>query len=135
MTKTSPDPTPASLIDARIESLGDWRGAVLAHMRALIKKADPDIVEAVKWRKPTNPAGVPVWEHDGIVCTGETYKDKVKLTFAKGAGVDDPAGLFNASLEGKTRRAIDIREGETLDEKAFMALIRAAVSLNAKQLP
>lgn len=125
-------PSPEALIDARIESLGDWRGAVLARVRALIKKADPEMVEAVKWRKPTNPAGVPVWEHDGIVCTGETYKDKVKLTFARGAAVDDPSGLFNASLEGKARRAIDIREGETLDEEAFKALIRAAVAVNRK---
>jgi hypothetical protein len=121
---------PSALIDARIAALGDWRGETLARMRKLIKQADPKVVEAVKWRKPSNPNGVPVWEHDGIICTGETYKSYVKLTFAKGAALEDPAGLFNASLEGNTRRAIDIREGDRIDEKAFKALIRAAVALN-----
>jgi len=116
--------TAAALIDARIEELGDWRGETLARVRALVKQADPEVVEEWKWR------GVPVWSHDGIVCTGETYKSVVKLTFAKGAALEDPAGLFNASLEGNTRRAIDIREGETLDEEALQALIRAAVALN-----
>lgn len=136
MTKTpnhSQDPDPEALIDAKIESLSDWRGETLAHLRSLIKKADPDIVEAVKWQKPSNPSGVPVWEHDGVVCTGETYRDKVKLTFAKGAALDDPSGLFNSSLDGNVRRAIDIREGEKLDEEAFKALIRAAVALNASR--
>jgi hypothetical protein len=112
------------LIDARIKELGDWRGAALARVRSLIKQADPDVVEEWKWR------GVPVWSHGGIVCTGETYKAIVKLTFAKGASLPDPKGLFNASLEGNTRRAIDIREGEDIDEKAFKALIGAAVKLN-----
>lgn len=123
--------SPASLIDSRIDKLGDWRGEVLARVRALIKEADPDIVEEVKWRKPSNPLGVPVWEHAGIICTGEIYKDKVKLTFARGASLKDPAGVFNSSLEGSTRRAIDIREGGKIDEKAFKALVRAAVALNA----
>jgi hypothetical protein len=116
--------TPAQLIDARIKELGDWRGEMLSRIRALIKQADPDVVEEWKWR------GVPVWSHEGILCTGETYKAVVKLTFAKGASLKDPSGLFNASLEGNTRRAIDIHEGEAIDEHAFMALIRAAVSLN-----
>ena len=107
------EPSPASLIDARIAALGDWRGEALARIRALIKDADPDIVEAVKWIKPSNAMGVPVWEHDGIVCTGETYKDKVKLTFARGAALKDPSRLFNASLDAGTRRAIDIREGDS----------------------
>jgi hypothetical protein len=122
--------SPARLIDARIKAMGDWRGATLARMRALIKAADPDIVEEVKWRKPSNPNGVPVWEHDGIVCTGETYKAAVKLTFANGAALLDPDGVFNASLDGNQRRAIDIHEGETIDEKAFKALVRAAVAHN-----
>jgi hypothetical protein len=122
--------SPSQLIDARISALAGWRGETLAEVRALIKEADPEIVEAVKWRKPSNPMGVPVWEHDGIICTGETYKDKVKLTFARGASLDDPSGLFNASLEGNARRAIDIHEGGRIDEKAFKALIRAAVALN-----
>jgi hypothetical protein len=108
----------------------DWRGAALAQMRALIRQADPEIVETVKWKKPSNPAGVPVWEHTGIVCTGETYKDKVKLTFAKGASLEDPSGLFNSSLDGNTRRAIDIREGDEIGEAAFKALVKAAVALN-----
>jgi len=123
--------SPAQLIDARIAALGDWRGETLARVRALIKEADPDVVEAVKWRKPSNAMlGVPVWEHHGIICTGETYKTAVKLTFAKGASLKDPAGLFNASLEGGTRRAIDLHEGDRIDDKAFKALVRAAVALN-----
>jgi hypothetical protein len=117
-------------IDEKLRSLGDWRGAMLARLRRLIREADPEVVEAVKWRKPSNPLGVPVWEHDGIICTGETYKDKVKLTFAKGASLDDPSGLFNSSLDGGTRRAIDFREGEEVDEPAFKALIREAVARN-----
>ena len=117
-------------IDAKIAALGDWRGDTLARIRTLIKQADPEVIEEVKWRKPLNPSGVPVWSHDGIICTGETYRDKVKMTFAHGAALDDPAGLFNSSLEGNTRRAIDFREGDTIDEKAFNALIRQAVALN-----
>jgi hypothetical protein len=128
--KTASKASPSHLIDTRIASLADWRGAALARIRALIKQADPEVVEAVKWRKPSNPHGVPVWEHGGIICTGETYKSYVKLTFAKGAALEDPAGLFNASLEGNARRAIDIREGDRIDERAFKALIRAAVALN-----
>ena len=124
------DPSPARLIDARIAALGDWRGETLARVRALIKEADPEIVEAVKWRKPSNPKGVPMWERAGIICTGETYKDKVKLTFAKGAALDDPKGLFNSSLDGNQRRAIDFHEGDRIDEKALKALIRAAAALN-----
>ena len=116
-------------IDARIEELGDWRGETLSRLRALIKQADPDVVEEWKWRKATNP-GVPVWSHDGIICTGETYKSVVKLTFFKGASLDDPSGLFSSSLEGNTRRAIDVHEDEEIDEQAFVALIQAAVSLN-----
>ena len=122
--------SPSELIDAKIAALEDWRGAALARVRALIREADPGVVEAVKWRKPTNPAGVPVWEHDGMLCTGEIYRDKVKLTFAKGAALGDPARLFNASLDGNTRRAIDIREGDGIDEEAFKALVREAVALN-----
>ena len=115
----------------RAEEQGDWRAQTLARVRALIKEADPEIVEEVKWRKPSNGMrGVPVWEHGGIICTGETYKSAVKLTFAKGASLPDPTGLFNSSLEGNTRRAIDIHEGEAIDEKALKALIRAAVALN-----
>jgi hypothetical protein len=125
--------SPAQLIDARIEQLGDWRGKTLARVRTLIKQADPEMVEEVKWRKPSNLLGVPVWEHDGIVCTGETYKDKVKLTFAHGAALDDPAGLFNSSLEGNTRRAIDLHDGESINEEAFKALVRAAVALNSSR--
>ena len=123
--------SPSRLIDARIKKLGDWRGQTLARVRSLIKEADPDVVEEVKWRKPSNAMlGVPVWEHDGIICTGETYKEVVKMTFARGAALEDPAGLFNSSLEGNTRRAIDIREGDKIDDKALRALIRAAVTLN-----
>src|SRR5438094_7843529 len=121
---------PASeLISKRIAELGDWRGETLSRMRKLIKEADPDVVEEWKWKKLTNP-GTPVWSHDGIICTGESYKQVVKLTFARGASLADPHGLFNASLEGNTRRAIDIREGETLDADAFKELIRAAVAAN-----
>ena len=116
--------SPSQLIDARIEELGDWRGELLGRLRALVKEVDPDVVEEWKWR------GVPVWYHDGIICTGETYKTIVKMTFFKGAALDDPSGLFNSSLEGNTRRAIDFQEGEKIDEKALKALIRAAVSLN-----
>ena len=135
--KNSDSPDGSRLIDARIEELSDWRGKTLARVRALIRQADPHVVEDVKWRKPSNPAGVPVWSHPaeggrggGIICTGETYKGKVKLTFAKGAALEDPAGVFNASLEGNARRAIDFHEGDTIDEKAFKALIRAAVALS-----
>ena len=117
------------LISQRIAELGDWRGDTLSRMRALIKQADPDVVEEWKWAKATSP-GTPVWSHDGIICTGESYKSVVKLTFAKGASLKDPSGLFNSSLDGKVRRAIDIREGEAIDKDAFRALIRAAVSLN-----
>lgn len=120
----SADNSPSQLIDARISELGDWRGKTLSHVRALIKQADPEVVEEWKWR------GVPVWSHAGIICTGETYKNVVKVTFAKGASLQDPSGLFNSSLEGNTRRAIDIREGEDIDENAFKALIRAAAALN-----
>ncbi|HVY43111.1 MAG TPA: DUF1801 domain-containing protein [Hyphomicrobiaceae bacterium] len=134
-SKTDPDqpkpaPSPSQLIDARIEALGDWRGETLARVRALIKEADPDVIEEVKWRKPSNPLGVPVWEHAGLICTGETYKDKVKLTFAKGAALPDPSGLFNSSLDGNVRRAIDFHEGDKIDEKALKALVRAAVARN-----
>lgn len=125
--------SPSHLIDARIKELGDWRGETLARVRKLVKEADPEVVEEVKWRKPSNPAGVPVWEHAGIMCTGETYKNAVKLTFAKGAALEDPQGLFNASLEGNMRRAIDIHEGDKIDEKALKALIRAAVALNTRR--
>lgn len=117
-------------IDARIAVLGDWRGETLARVRGLIREADPEAVETVKWRKPSNPEGVPVWEHSGILCTGETFRDKVKLTFAEGASLEDPSGLFNASLEAGVRRAIDIREGEEVDAEAFRALIGAAVAFN-----
>lgn len=118
-------------VDSKIAALGDWRGETLARLRALIREADPDVGEAVKWRKPSNPAGVPVWEHGGLLCTGETYRDKVKLTFARGAALDDPTGLFNSSLDGNTRRAIDIGEGDSIDEEAFKALVRAAVEANS----
>lgn len=122
--------SPSQLIDARIKELNDWRGETLARIRLLIKQADPDVVEEVKWRKASNPSGVPVWSHAGMICTGETYKDVVKMTFAQGAALPDPSGLFNSSLEGNTRRAIDFHEGDKLDEKALRALIRAAVALN-----
>jgi hypothetical protein len=121
-------------IDDRIAELGDWRGAMLGRLRALIKEADPQVVEEIKWRKPSSPSGVPVWSHDGMICTGETYKDKVKLTFARGAALEDPSKMFNSSLDGATRRAIDIREGDRVDDEAFKALVREAVTLNqAKQ--
>lgn len=123
MTKTA-SASPSSLIDARIEELGDWRGATLAHVRALIKAAVPDVTEEWKWR------GVPVWEHNGIICTGESYKNAIKLTFAKGAALDDPAGLFNASLDGNVRRAIDLHDGDPINETAFKGLVRAAAALN-----
>lgn len=126
---------PSSLIDARIAALGDWRGETLAKARALIRAADPKIVEGVKWRKPSNPSGMPVWEHNGIICTGETYRDKVKLTFANGAALDDPKRLFNSSLDGNTRRAIDLREGEAIDGEALKALVRAAAAFNAAKAP
>ena len=123
--------SPSRLIDARIKEPSDWRGETLARIRMLIKQADPEVVEEVKWRKPSNSmAGVPVWSHNGMICTGETYKSVVKLTFAKGASLPDPSGLFNSSLEGNTRRAIDFHEGDQIDEKALQALIRAAVALN-----
>lgn len=127
-----PDENPSDLIDAKISSLGDWRGETLARMRALIHEAAPDVVETVKWRKPSNPKGVPVWEHGGILCTGETYRDKVKLTFARGASLPDPSGLFNASLNAGARRAIDVREGEAPDPAAFRALVAAAAAANGK---
>ena len=124
MSKSGPGKSPSELIDGRIAELGDWRGEMLGRLRALIKEADPEVVETWKWR------GVPVWEHEGMICTGETYKAVVKLTFAKGAALDDPARLFNSSLDGNVRRAIDFHEGDKIDEKAFKALIRAAVGLN-----
>ena len=122
--------TPSRLVDARIEELGDWRGEMLSRLRALIKQADPEVVEEIKWRKPSNPAGVPVWSHDGIICTGETYKKHVRLTFANGASLKDPKGVFNDSLEGNALRAIVIHEGDAIDENAFKALLREAVSYN-----
>src|SRR3954454_15655284 len=131
MTKSSAqkDETPSQLIDTRIDELGDWRGKTLSRVRALIKRADPEVVEEWKWRKATNP-GVPVWSHQGGICTGETYKSVVKLTFFKGASLDERAGLFNSSLDGKVRRAIDFKEDDEIDERAFVTLIRDAVSLN-----
>ena len=122
--------SPSQLIDARIKELSDWRGETLARIRILIKQADPEVIEEVKWRKPSNPAGVSVWSHAGMICTGETYKNVVKMTFAKGASLEDPSGLFNSSLEGNTRRAIDFHQGDKIDEKALQSLIRAAVALN-----
>jgi hypothetical protein len=124
VTEADKDPNPSELIDARIEELGDWRGTLLGRLRALVKEADPDVVEEWKWR------GVPVWSHDGIICTGETYKTIVKMTFAHGASLDDPSGLFNSSLEGNTRRAIDFREGDDVDAEALKALVRTAVGRN-----
>jgi hypothetical protein len=126
---TSPGPSASELISKRIADLGDWRGETLRHMRQLIQEADPDVVEEWKWVKPSNP-GTPVWSHDGILCTGESYKAVVKLTFMKGASLKDPARLFNSSLEGNTRRAIDLHEGEKIDASAFKALVRQAVALN-----
>jgi hypothetical protein len=128
MTKSAGEKSPSQQIDARIKELGDWRGETLARLRALVKEADPEVVETWKWR------GVPVWEHDGILCTGETYKAVVKMTFAKGASLEDPKGLFNSSLEGNTRRAIDFREGEKINAAALKALIRAAVAMNAAKM-
>ena len=130
-TATTTDESPSRLIDARIRELNDWRGKTLSRVRALIKQADPEVVEEWKWVKPTNP-GTPVWSHGGIVCTGETYRDAVKMTFARGAALKDPSGLFNSSLDGNTRRAIDIHEGDTVDEAALKDLVRAAVALNLK---
>jgi hypothetical protein len=127
MSKSATKVSPSRLIDGRIKELGDWRGEMLARIRRLIKEADPEVVETWKWR------GVPVWEHDGIICTGETYKAVVKMTFAKGASLEDPARLFNSSLEGNARRAIDFHEGDKIDEKALKALIRAAVALNTSK--
>lgn len=135
-TSKSPSPkgeAPSQLIDARIKELDDWRGETLSQLRDLIKQADPAVVEELKWKKPTNP-GVPVWSHDGIICTGEMYKNTVKLTFAKGAQLKDPKKLFNASLEGNARRAIDFHEGDTVDEAAFKTLIREAVDLNMSKV-
>ncbi|HEY4113637.1 MAG TPA: DUF1801 domain-containing protein [Rhizomicrobium sp.] len=130
-TSASNEPdSPSKLIDAKIAKLGDWRADMLKRLRALIHEADPDVVETLKWAKAANPMGVPVFEHDGILCTGEIYKDKVKLTFAQGAALADPAHLFNSSLDGNVRRAIDFHEGDKINEKAFKALIRAAVKLN-----
>jgi hypothetical protein len=130
----SPEPeseTPSELIDAKIKELGDWRGETLSRVRGLTKQAVPEVLEEIKWRKASNPLGVPVWSHEGIMLTGETYEDKVKLTFAKGASLEDPAGLFNSSLEGKARRAIDLHEGDSVDEEAFKALVRSAAELNS----
>ena len=130
--KSDPQNVEASsrLIDAKIEHLGDWRGQMLARLRALIKETDPELIEECKWIKPSNPWGVAVWSHSGIICTGETYKSAVKLTFAQGAALNDPAGLFNSSLDGNVRRAIDFHEGDKVNEKALKALIRAAIALN-----
>lgn len=133
MSKAEMEMSPSQLIDAKIKGLGGWRGNTLTLVRKLIREADPAVVEAVKWRKPTNLLGVPVWEHAGIICTGETYKSAVKLTFARGASLEDPAGLFNASLDGNMRRAIDLHEDDDLDAEAFKALIRAAVALNVSK--
>ena len=123
-SESQKDQSPSQLIDARIKELGDWRGETLGRLRSLVKEAEPEVVEEWKWR------GVPVWYHDGMICTGETYKNIVKMTFAKGAALEDPSGLFNSSLEGNTRRAIDFHEGEKIDERAFKALLRAAVNVN-----
>ena len=127
---TTEDGNGSTLLDAKIAELHDWRGVLLKRLRGLIHEADPEVIEEVKWRKPSTPSGVPVWSDQGMICTGETYKDKVKLTFARGAALDDLLGLFNSSLDGGTRRAIDFREGDVIDEAAFKALIRAAVELN-----
>lgn len=126
--------TPSDLIDAKLAGLGDWRGETLARIRKLICEAGPEVTETVKWRKPSNPNGVPVWEHAGILCTGEVYRDYVKLTFARGAALPDPAGLFNAGFGGNTRRAIDLREEEAIDEAAFKALVREAVAANVSKM-
>jgi hypothetical protein len=132
MNDASEEKSASALVDERIEELGDWRGQTLARVRGLIKQAEPDVVEEVKWRKPSSPLGVPVWSREGIICTGETYKDKVKFTFAKGASLEDPSKLFNSSLEGNVRRAIDIHEGDEIDEAALKGLIGEAVALNAE---
>ena len=134
MTKSAPKQSGSASeqIDARIRDLGDWRGEMLARVRALVREADPDVVEEWKWAKATSP-GTPVWSHDGIICTGETYKSVVKMTFARGASLADPSGLFNSSLEGNVRRAIDLREGDVVDEKALKALVREAVALNTSR--
>jgi hypothetical protein len=126
-SESAQEKSPSQMIDARIAELGDWRGKMLARLRAVIRKADPEVIEEWKWR------GVPVWEHDGIICTGETYKSVVKMTFAKGASLEDPSGLFNSSLDGNTRRAIDFHESDKVDEKALQALIRAAIALNTSK--
>jgi hypothetical protein len=123
----------SQLIDAKIQHLADWRGEMLVRLRALIKQADPEVIEECKWIKPSNPWGVAVWSRDGIICTGETYKSAVKLTFAKGAALDDPSGLFNSSLEGNVRRAIDFHEGDKVNEKALKALIRSAIAMNTSK--
>jgi hypothetical protein len=127
VSESTPHESASELIDARIRELGDWRGEMLSRLRALVREADPDVVEEWKWR------GTPVWSHDGMICTGETYKSVVKMTFAKGASLEDPAGLFNSSLEGNVRRAIDFREGEEIDEEALKGLVRAAVALNTSR--
>lgn len=129
--KATPE-SESELVDAIVEDLAGWRGELLSRLRDLIKQAVPDVVEEVKWRKASNPLGVPVWSHEGIICTGESYKDKVKLTFAKGASVEDPSGLFNASMDAKERRAIDLHQGDELDEGAFKALVRNAAELNGR---
>lgn len=131
MSAESEPETSSELVDALIAEIDDWRGKMLSRIRGLTKQAVPDVVEEIKWRKPSNPSGVPVWSHDGVLFTGEPYKGKVKLTFAKGASLEDPAGLFNASLEAKVSRAIDLHEGDTVDAEAFKALVRAAAGLNA----
>ncbi|MEY2442963.1 MAG: hypothetical protein QOJ46_2389 [bacterium] len=131
MSEDATPESPSATIDAIVEQLDDWRGELLSEIRDLIRQAEPDVVEEIKWRKPSNPLGVPVWTRDGIICTGETYKDKVKVTFAKGASLEDAAGLFNASLDAKVRRVIDFGEGDGIDEEAFKALVRAAAKLNA----
>lgn len=130
MATATKDEDASELINERITELGGWRGEMLGKLRALIRDADPEVVEEVKWRKPSNPLGVPTWSHAGIICTGETYKDKVKLTFANGASLEDPSQLFNSSLDGNTRRAIDFQEGAKVDESAFKALVKAAVAFN-----
>jgi len=129
MSEDTTGESPSETVGAIIEELDDWRGRRLSLLRDLIRQAEPDVVEEIKWRKPSNPLGVPVWSRGGIICTGETYRDKLKLTFARGASIEDPAGLFNSSLDGKVRRAIDLREGDEIDAVAFKALIRAAVNL------
>jgi hypothetical protein len=130
VTVTMTEPSPSQRIDQKIASLGDWRGAMMAHLRNIILSAHPEIIEAVKWVKPNNPAGVPVWEHSGIICTGETYKDKVKLTFANGAALPDPSNLFNSSLDGNVRRAIDLMEDDNVDDSALKTLVAAAARFN-----